>query len=66
MTIETGCASSIFYASPVKTLKRQFGDTLLLADLRLKSMLDKQQIKPNNWATLRKFHHQMKLDLSCL
>ena len=46
MTIETGCTSSIFYASHVKALKSQFGNTLLLADLRLKSMLDKQQMKP--------------------
>ena len=45
--------SGLFYTSALKTLKREFENTLLPAHLRLKSMLDK---------SLREFHQQIKLN----
>ena len=38
-----------------------FGNTLLVAQLRLKSVLDKPQIKSNQRAALWEFHQQIKL-----
>ena len=38
-----------------------FGNTLLVAQLRLKSVLDKPQIKSPQRASLWEFHQQIKL-----
>ena len=65
-TIEAVGTSGLFYASVLKTLKREFGNNLLVAHLHLKSMLDKPQIKPNDRAALREFHQQIKLNLTWL
>ena len=45
--IEAVGTRGLFYANSLKTLKREFGNTLLVAHLRLKSMFHKSQIKPS-------------------
>ena len=62
--IEAVGTRGLFYASALKMLKRKFGNTLLVAHLRLKSMLNIPQIKPNDRAVLREFHQQIKLNLT--
>ena len=64
--IEAVGTSDVFYASALKRLKREFGNTLLVTRLRLKLILDKPQIKPNDRAALREFHQQRKSNLTWL
>ena len=64
--VEAVGTSGLFYASALKTLKREFGNILLVALLPLKYMLDKPEIKPNDRAALRELHQQIKLNLTCL
>ena len=45
--------SSLFYASGLKTIKRDFGDPLLVATLRMKRLFDKPQINRRDHNTLR-------------
>ena len=42
-----GTCGGLFYASAFKTLKKEFGNTLLASHLRVKSMFNKPQIKAN-------------------
>ena len=50
--IEAVGTSDLFYTNSLKSLKHKFGNTLLVAHLLLKSMLDKPQIKLNDCAAL--------------
>ena len=59
--METIGASSIFYATALKTLKRDFGSPLLISHFRLKNLLDKPQIRANGTINLRQFHEELKL-----
>ena len=59
--METIGASSIFYATALKTLKRDFGSPLLISQFRLKNLLDKPQIRANGTINLRQFHEELKL-----
>ena len=43
------------YASTLKSLKIDFGDPLVVAHLKLKSVFDKPQIKSGDRIALRKF-----------
>ena len=52
----------LFYTRALKTLKREFANTLPVAHLRLKSIFNKPQIKPNDRPDLREFHQQIKLN----
>ena len=54
--IEAVRTCGLFYASALKTLKREFGNTLLVSHLCLKSMFNKPQIKANDRSALREFH----------
>ena len=60
-----GC-SKIFYAAALKTLKRDFGNLLIVAHSRLSSIFDKPQIKANDKISLRQFHQQLKCNNSWL
>ena len=64
--IEAVGTCGLFYASALKTLKREFGNTLLVSHLRLKSMFNKPQIKANDRSALREFHQQIKLNITWL
>ena len=64
--IEAVGTCGLFYASALKTLKREFGNTLLVSHLRLKSMFNKPQIKANDRSALPEFHQQIKLNITWL
>ena len=64
--IEAVGTCGLFYASALKKLKREFGNTLLVSHLRLKSMFNKPQIKANDRSALREFHQQIKLNITWL
>ena len=64
--IEAFGTCGLFYASALKTLKREFGNTLLVSHLSLKSMFNKLQIKANDRSDLREFHQQIKLKITWL
>ena len=55
-----GC-EEIFYAKALKSLKRDFGNPLLVPHLIIKSIFDQPQIKPNDKIELRKYHQQVKI-----
>ena len=52
--------SGYFYASALKTLKRNFGDPVVISFLKLKSILDLPQLSSDNKIGLRNFHQQLK------
>ena len=55
-----GC-EGIFYATALKSLKRDFGNPVLVSHLKIKSIFDQPQIKPNDKIRLRKYHQQVKI-----
>ena len=55
-------SSDLFYASALKTLKRDFGNPLLVATLRMKRLFDKPQINGRDRNALRDFHQQLKMN----
>ena len=63
--IEAVGTCGLFYASAFKTLKREFGNTLLVSHLRL-SMFNKPQIKANDRSALQEFHQHIKLNITWL
>ena len=60
-----GC-NKIFYATALKTLKRDFGNPLIVAHSRLSSVFDKPQIKASDIISLRQFRQQLKCNNSWL
>ena len=50
----------IFYATALKTLKRDFGNPVVVAHLKIKSLFDAQQIYANDQVGLRQFHQLLK------
>ena len=54
--------SGLFYASALKTLKRDFGNLLLVATLRMKGLFNKPQISGRDHSALREFHQQLKMN----
>ena len=56
----------LFYASALKTLKKEFWNTLLVAHLHLKSVFNEPQIKSNNRSTLWEFHQDIKVNIKWL
>ena len=49
---------SIFYATALKTRKRDFGNPVVVAHLKIKSLFDAPQIYANDRVGLRQFHLQ--------
>ena len=64
--IEAVGTCGLFYVSALKTLKREFRNTLLVSHLRLKSMFKKPQIKANDRSPLLEFCQQIKLNITWL
>ena len=52
--------NGLFYATAMKTLKSNFGNSMVVSFLKLKSVLDHTQITNENRAGLRAFHQQLK------
>ena len=62
--IEAVKTCGLFYVSALKTLKKEFGNTLIVAHLCLQSMFNKPQIKPSDRSALQEFHLPIKLNIT--
>ena len=65
-TVEAIGCNKIFYDTALKILKRNFGNTLIVAHSRRSSVFDKAQIKANDKVGLRQFHQRSKRNNSSL
>ena len=54
----------IFYATALTTLKRDFGNPLIVTHSRRSFVFDKLQIKTNDKINLPQFHQQLKCNSS--
>ena len=54
--------SGRFYATALKTLKRDFGNPLLVSHAKLKLLFDQPQIKSADRISLRRSHQHLKTD----
>ena len=59
-SVESIGISGIFYATALKTLKRDFGKPIVIAHLKMKHLFKQPQIKSNDRSELRKFHQHLK------
>lgn len=59
-------SSGIFYATALKTLKRDFGNPVVVSHLKLKAVLDLPQIPANNRIALRRYHQQLNATITWL
>ena len=59
--IEANGHNGIFYATVLKSLKRDFGNPVIVSHLRIQPLLDQPQIKPNDKIGLRHYHQQVKI-----
>ena len=53
--------NGIFYATALKSLKRDFGNPAIVSHLKIQSLLDQPQSKPNDNIGLRHYHQQIKI-----
>ena len=53
-------SNGISYATPLKTLKKNFGD-LFVVDLKTKAVFNRPQRKANDRMGLRNFHNHLKI-----
>ena len=60
--IETIVNTGSFYATALKTLKRDFGKPLLISHAKRKLLFDQAQIKSADRISLRRFHQQLKIN----
>ena len=60
--IEAIGKSGRFYATALKTLKRDFGNPLLVSHAKLKLLFDQPQIKGADRMSLRRFHQHLKIN----
>ena len=60
--IETIGNTRLFYATALKTLKRDFGNPLFISHTKLKLLFDQPQIKSTDRISLRRFHQQLKIN----
>ena len=54
-------SNGMFYATTLKSLKKNFGDLLLIAHLKIKAVFDRPQIKSNDRIGLRNFLQHLKI-----
>ena len=59
-TVISFARNGLFHATAMKTLKCNFGNSMVVSFLKLKSVLDLPQIKNENRASLSAFHQQLK------
>ena len=52
--------NGIFYATALKTLKRDFGNPLLVSHKRLSQLFNRKPISSNDKLSLRQFHQELK------
>ena len=58
--------SGIFYASALKTLKRNSGNPVVVSYMKLKTVLDLLQLPPNNYNGLHAYHQILKTTVTWL
>ena len=58
--VESIDISGIFYATALKTLKRDFGNPIVIAHLKMKHLFKQPQIKNNDRTELRMFHQHLQ------
>ena len=58
--------AGIFYASALKTLKRDFGNITVVAHSKLKNLLDKPQLGNKDRAALKRYHQHLKSTVTWL
>ena len=59
ISIQSIGSNGIFYATALKTLKRDFGNPVVVSQLKLKAVLDMPQIPTNDRTSLRRYHQQL-------
>ena len=59
-SVESICCIGIFYVTALKSLKRDFGNPVLVSHLEIKALLDQTQLKANIKTGLRHYHQQIK------
>ena len=55
-------SNKLFYASALKSLKSNFGNPLLVATFRMKTLFDKPHINGRDRIALREYHQQLKMN----
>ena len=65
-SVESVGTDSLFYPTALKTLKRDFGNPMVVSHLKLKSVLDLPQIKTFDRTTIRRYHQQLKSTITWL
>ena len=63
--IESIGINSMFYATALKTLKREYENPLLVSHPKLKKLFDQPQIKNQDRTALREYQHQLKCSNTC-
>ena len=64
--VESIGKSGIFYATALKTLKRDFGNTFTVAYMKTKLLFNKPQLKHNDQISLKDFPQQLKCHITWL
>ena len=59
-SVESIDCNGIFYATALKSLKRDFGNPALVSHLKIKALLDQPQLKANDKTGLQHYHQQIK------
>ena len=59
-------SSGIFYTTALKALKRDYGNPIMVSDLRVKSLFEFPPIKSNDRIALRNFHQKLKITITWL
>ena len=65
-SIQSVGSSGIFYATGLKTLKSDFGNPIIVAHLRMKSLFEFPLIKANDHIALRNYHQKLKITITWL
>ena len=55
-------SNKLFYASALKSLKSNFGNPLLVATFRMKTLFNKPHINGRDRIALREYHQQLKMN----
>ena len=63
-SIQSVGSSRIFYVTALKTLKRDFGNLIIVAHLRMKSLFEFPLIKANDRIALRNCHLKLKITIT--
>ena len=65
-SIQSIGSSRIFYATALKVLKRDYGNSIIVSHLLVKSLLEFLPIKSNDRIALRNFHQKLKITITWL